>query len=343
MKLKIKEAELISNKILGNLGFYKEIAELTTKNLIEAELCGKKAHGLQKLLTIKKVLETKQPKILDYLDYIDLELPNFSIISESISHIYINGNYKPGFYLLYKSLELSFRKIRKSKLVVVGIKDVGFASGFIGAYARECASRDLIFIGFNNSSGGLVPHGAKKDPWGTNPITAGIPTHNLPIIIDTALSKITWNDLLSFRRKGLSLPIDSALDADGNPTTDPHKGGVGGLLPIGGRKGSALAFMVELLAGALTGSRCGCNVKGGWGSFYILFDPTLFRSLKEFKTDVQIAIDELKTLPRAEGVKELFYPGEQSGKLRKKHLEQGWFEFDDSLWHDLHLLLPTER
>ena len=55
-------------------------------------------------------------------------------------------------------------------------------------------------------------------------------------------------------REGHKVPIGTGLNKDGKETTDPNeivKGGV--LLPFGGYKGSGIAMMVELLAGALIG------------------------------------------------------------------------------------------
>jgi L-2-hydroxycarboxylate dehydrogenase (NAD+) len=95
-----------------------------------------------------------------------------------------------------------------------------------------------------------------------------------------ASSQITWGDLLVAKNAGKEIKEGAAIDGEGNLTTDPGKAMEGGLLPFFGRKGSGLAFIVELLGGALTGSRVGNNVAGGWGSFYILIDPTLFRPLK---------------------------------------------------------------
>lgn len=42
----------------------------------------------------------------------------------------------------------------------------------------------------------LIPHGAKKDMWGTNPLTVGVPSNNVPVILDMASSQVTGGDLL---------------------------------------------------------------------------------------------------------------------------------------------------
>jgi len=61
-------------------------------------------------------------------------------------------------------------------------------------------------------------------------------------------------EVLLAAARGKRLPDGVALDAEGNPTTDPRAMLDGGsALPFAGYKGSSIAFMIEVLAGALTG------------------------------------------------------------------------------------------
>lgn len=326
MKIKINEAELLAKETLTKLGFTSNDASLITKNLIEAELVEKKTHGLIRIPAIKKQIESNSISIKG-------DVPEK--LNETPNSLHLDGKNKPGFIVIYQSLEKAIKKAKESGMVSVGLKDVGYASGYIGAYARIATENDLIFIGFNNSAGGLIPHGSKKELWGTNPLTIGIPTNNDPVILDMASSMTTWGNLMVSKQEGKKLSEGLALDGDGKPTTDPEKAMEGGILPFGGHKGSGLAFIVELLAGALTGSRVGYSVEGGWGSFYILINPTIFRSLNDFKSDVSTAIDELKNAPKAEGVTEIYYAGEQSNNLRKLHLKSGEIEVSDKLLSEL--------
>jgi LDH2 family malate/lactate/ureidoglycolate dehydrogenase len=153
------------------------------------------------------------------------------------------------------------------------------------------------------------------------------------VILDMASSKMTIGDVVVARNEGKAIREGVALDKDGKPTIDPVKIlANGGVFPIAGHKGSGLAFIIELLGGALTGSSVGEAVPGGWGSFYILINPELFRSLSEFKIDVQKGIDELKNLPKAEGFKEILYPGERATRQRNNHLKTGEFEISENLF-----------
>ena len=327
MKVKISEVKKTAIKVLVKNGFDREVAQGCVRNIIEGELVGKKTHGLIRVLHQISRYEKGTVKTEKLL---------LKTIKKTTKNLYLDAGYLPGYYAIYESLKSSIPLAKKNKLFAVGIKDCDI-TGYIGDYARVATENNLIYLGFHNSQGGLVPYGAKADSWGTDPFTVGVPTNHYPIVYDSASTQITWGDLMLARKAGKKLNDNVAIDEKGNVTADPHKASA--LLPFFGHKGSGQAMVVEMLGGVLTGSGVGKNIQGGWGSFYILIDPTMFRTLNEFKKDVQTAIDELKSLPKAKGVKEIFYPGERSAKLRAKHLKQCWIEVDDKLWEEISSLV----
>ena len=101
----------------------------------------------------------------------------------------------------------------------------------------------------------VAPAGAKKALFGTNPISFAWPRPGkTPVVYDMATASMAMGEVQVAAREGHKVPIGTGLNKDGKETTDPKeivKGGV--LLPFGGYKGSAIAMMVELLAGALVG------------------------------------------------------------------------------------------
>ena len=71
-----------------------------------------------------------------------------------------------------------------------------------------------------------------------------------------ATSAMAMGDVMVAARDGKKVPLGTGINKDGKDTTDPKeivKGSGGVLLPFAGYKGSAIAMMVELLAGALVG------------------------------------------------------------------------------------------
>jgi delta1-piperideine-2-carboxylate reductase len=101
----------------------------------------------------------------------------------------------------------------------------------------------------------VAPAGAKKALFGTNPISFAWPRPGkTPVVYDMATAAMAMGEVMVAARDGHKVPLGTGLNKDGKETTDPKeitKGGV--LLPFAGYKGSAIAMMVELLAGALVG------------------------------------------------------------------------------------------
>ncbi len=328
MKIEISKLTNLAISKLIEIGFQKEEAEIVALHLVEAELLGKKGHGISRIKHFKDKLGSEM---------FDPNSPEPVIEKETSVSLRVNGYSRSGIYTIEKFLEYAIENAKQVGMYSVA-STFGVNSGSIGIYARKAVEKDLIFIGFHNSSGGLIPHGAIKDIWGTNPLTIGIPSKEDPFILDFASTKITYGDILQALKQNKDLPTGTILDENGNPSNKPEDGWNGGLLAMAEHKGSGLGMAVELLAGALSLSRVGYNTKGGWGSFFILINPEIFRPIYEFKEVVDQAIIELKSLPKADGVDEIYYPGEQSLKMRNKAVENGTLDLDE----DTHALLVNK-
>lgn len=134
----------------------------------------------------------------------------------------------------------------------------------------------------------MAPEGGVRPVFGTNPLGFAWPRRgNAPLVVDLATSAIARGEIQLRQRTGQQLPQGWAIDEDGNPTTDPARGLAGAQLTFGGYKGSAIALMVELLAGPLIGDMLSFealradNGDGGpprGGELLILFDPSRFVS-----------------------------------------------------------------
>ena len=101
----------------------------------------------------------------------------------------------------------------------------------------------------------IAPAGAIKPLFGTNPISFAWPRkNNTPVVYDMATASMAMGEVQVAKREGHKVPLGTGLNKDGKETTEPGEIADGGvLLPFGGYKGSGIAMMVELLAGALVG------------------------------------------------------------------------------------------
>jgi (2R)-3-sulfolactate dehydrogenase (NADP+) len=101
----------------------------------------------------------------------------------------------------------------------------------------------------------MAAWGGRKPVFGTNPIAFAAPLPDAdPVVIDMALSRVARGKVMAAKQKGVPIPDNWAFDRNGQPTTDAVEALAGTMIPSGEAKGAALAMMVEIMAGALTGA-----------------------------------------------------------------------------------------
>ncbi len=112
----------------------------------------------------------------------------------------------------------------------------------------------LVALAFTPSHAWVAPAGGTRPLFGTNPIAFGWPRPGgLPFVFDFATSMVARGEIELHRRAGKPVPADWGHAADGSATTDAEAVLAGAMRTFGGHKGSALATMVELIAGPLIG------------------------------------------------------------------------------------------
>ncbi|WP_044871209.1 Ldh family oxidoreductase [Pseudomonas sp. LFM046] len=116
------------------------------------------------------------------------------------------------------------------------------------------AAEGLVGLAMTPSHAWVAPEGGGKGVFGTNPLAFAWPRQGRePFVFDFATSAIARGDIELHARQGKPIPLGWGLDAEGAPTTDARAALEGAMQTFGGHKGSALAAMIELLAGALIG------------------------------------------------------------------------------------------
>ena len=131
--------------------------------------------------------------------------------------------------------------------------------GVLGYHTHRLAAQGLLGMGFTNAPASIAPSGGSKPVVGTNPFSIAAPgPQGVPeILIDQSASTIAKSEVMRHAREGRPIPVGWALDAQGNPTTDPEVALKGSMAPSGGYKGAGVALMVELVAAAMTGANLG--------------------------------------------------------------------------------------
>jgi LDH2 family malate/lactate/ureidoglycolate dehydrogenase len=151
------------------------------------------------------------------------------------------------------------------------------------------------------------------------------------MMLDIATTAVARGKLYLARQRGEPIPFDWAIDEHGNKTNDPVAGIAGTILPMAGHKGYAIATMIDVLSGVLSGSRFADGVTGpymregrsGAGHLAIALNISAFRPLEEFCHDMEQLIAKIKNTPRTPEAEEIFYPGELEARNEQHHLKIG--------------------
>jgi len=176
------------------------------------------------------------------------------------------------------AVRLGVEKAHASGLSAVALKNAGHI-GRVGEWAEMAAEQGMISIHFVNVKGSLLvaPFGGVDRRLSTAPFCLGVPIAGEgPIILDFATSLVAEGKVLVASHGGPAVPPDSLILPDGRFTGDPSalygdlaqpernpEGGEGAIRAFGLHKGSGLAVLCELLAGALTGNGTAGPREGG--------------------------------------------------------------------------------
>ncbi len=238
------------------------------------------------------------------------------------------------------AMEVAIEMAKESGAGIVG---VGHSShcGAVGLYTRMAAKEHLVGIAMTHSSSIVVPHGGREKYFGTNPISIAFPRAGAePVCLDMATSQVAWNKVLNARIESETLEEGIAVDADGKPTTDPHRARAGIPLggPVYGYKGYGLAFMIDLLCGAMNAMTYGRRINSMYeeldrprkiGHLVIAIDPDRFAGGATLEATVDALVKDLK----AQG--DILFPGEPE-LIEQEERRVAGIPIDDAALADMH-------
>jgi len=305
-------------------GYSEEDAAIVTDVLMYAELRGNN-QGL-----IKLVAGTLAPR----------PATEIKVTRETGVSALIDGGQRVGMVIMRQAVDIAISKAKTSGISVVGVTNYASATGALGIWGREIARAGLIGFVFSQCPEMVAPYGSYEPLFGTNPFSIGIPTSPKTTVLDMATSAYAYFGVVTAQTEGRPIPHDIAWDANGNPATNPTDALKGAIRSFDrGYKGSHIALMVELLAGAFTGGAMeGKGPARNWGSLIICIDPVVFGTLEEFQHNAGLMTARLKNakiLPdHSEGDK-MMLPGERGDQLEEENLAKGTMELSDEVFNAL--------
>ena len=271
-----------ATSLLVGAGMEPSKADVISDVLIEGDLLGHDTHGLQLLA----------PYLADIESGAMATHGEPEIISDLPAAIAWNGKRLPGTWLTTKALELACERAKTYGTCTVTIGG-GHHIACLAAYLLKATQDNMVAIIMSSApeNKSVAPFGGRTGALTPNPIAAGWPTNDLPILIDVSTS-ITTNGMVG-RSAGNQedLPGSWLIDHEGNLTNDPtvmSANQSGALLPIGGieygHKGFSLGLLVEALTQGLSGHGRADGVDAWTGEVFLqVFNPKLFGGLHQFK------------------------------------------------------------
>jgi len=172
----------------------------------------------------------------------------------------------------------------------------------LGFFTEQIALEGLIGLGMTNASPIVAPPGGKTRVIGTNPMAFSVPDGKggLAMQFDQSTTTVALGKITMAKAAGVDIPEGWAVDAEGQPTTNPDTAIMGSLVSMGGYKGWGLGLMAELLAAGLTGSAVSRDVKPlkavkepphDLGQYYLLIDPGICEEFFERLQQVGEAVE----------------------------------------------------
>ena len=270
------------------------------------------------------------------------------LVVDTPSLAVIDGRFGYGQTVTPQAVKLGIEKCKKAGLAAVALRNAGHI-GRVGDWAEMAAAEGLVSIHFVTAAGSLLvaPYGGVEKRFSTAPYCVGIPRHGQdPIVLDFATSIVAEGKVLVASRGGKKLPKGALIDADGTLSEDPavlygpyeaegtrdHTKGTGAIRAFGEHKGSGLAFICELLGGALTGTGAtSANRRFANGMLAIYIDPKVVDPADFFDGEITRYTDFIRATKPISGIDQVLVPGDPERKMRAERTANG-VPLPDDTW-----------
>ncbi|QLC73884.1 Ldh family oxidoreductase [Pseudomonas sp. LPB0260] len=332
IRLTLEQARELAQDILRRNGFSEPHVQAVSATVLAGERDGCASHGLYRLLgcvrSLKagKVVADAAPEVFDQ--------------APAIVRVDARGGFSQ--LAFQAGLPVLLSKTRDCGIAALAINHcVHFSALWVEIEALTAAG--LVALACTPSHAWVAPAGGSQPVFGTNPIAFGWPRagHD-PFIFDFATSVIARGDIELHRRAGKPIPEGWGVDEQGRPSTDAAAVLRGAMQTFGGHKGSALAAMVELIAGPLIGDLTSAESKafdGGGdcspyhGELIIALDPRRF--LGDAAAQHLARAETLFESIQGQGAR---LPSQRRYEARARSAEQG-VQIPQALYDDLQALL----
>lgn len=308
--------------IFSSLGVPTQDAQDIANHLVKANLRGVDSHGVGRVGIYVRRLESGSVEKETHTE----------LVQETPVSALVDGGNGFGIVAAARAMELAAEKATQNGIGAVCVRHSNHC-GMLAYYTQQAVDRGLIALATTSASASMAPWGAAARYFGANPLSYGVPAGDeVDIIFDMSTSNVSRGKIMLAANSNQEIPLGWAIAPDGSETSDPEEALKGLLLPMGGAKGSGIAFLVEVLSSVLSGASFGPHItplydgsgdKQNLGHFFLALKPDLFLTRAEFADRMDLMIREIRELPVAKAHERIYLPGELELHREKERSQEG--------------------
>jgi LDH2 family malate/lactate/ureidoglycolate dehydrogenase len=306
----------------AELGLRSDDAAAVAEVLSDANLRGVDSHGLDRLPVYMQRVHAGLARGTEEMR----TLAEFGGVRQ------LDAGYALGPAAASKAVNAAVDLAREHTLALVSVRNSGHF-GAAGFYARRAAEAGMVLLLVSNAPKSMLAHGARDAFLGANPVAVGVPLGDLPpFVLDISSSIVARGKIRRAHVLGKPIPAGLAVDREGEATDDPVAALAGSVLPLGGVKGSGLAFAITLMTGLLAGAAFddelgsmydGATETQNIGHVFIAVDPWRFGDRASATRRMEALVERLHSLRPAAGFERVYYAGERGAECARHRLRHG--------------------
>jgi uncharacterized oxidoreductase len=312
----------LARRVVRAIGSAEEEAHEVADHLVRANLAGHDSHGVGMLPGYVRIWQH------------GLLVPNQSLASvlDSGPLLVLDAQRGFGQRMAAEAVRRAIARARDIGACVLALRNSAHV-GRIGTYGELCAAEGMAFTAFVNVADDPLlqaPWGCRDPRLGTNPFCTAVPAADgAPFLLDMATTTIAFGKARVAANKGVPVPDDAIIDADGNPISDPAdlvREHLGALTSFGRHKGSGLAIACEVMAGALAGGQRADQPKRGGivnSLLAIVIDVAQIGDPAQIRADVATIGAHIKESRTAPAAAEILIPGEPERRIAAERRRDG--------------------
>jgi uncharacterized oxidoreductase len=319
--------------VVSRMGSSAEETEEVADHLVRANLAGHDSHGVGMLPAYIRLLQ-------DGLLVPD-QTPHTVLDAGAL--LVIDARRGFGQRVTADAVRRAIARARELGACVLALRNASHV-GRIGTYGELAAQAGCAFTAFVNVADGRdiqAPWACAEPRLGTNPFCTAVPGPDGPaLLLDMATTTIAAGKARVAYNKGVPVPDDCLIDAAGRPTNDPAgviRDRTGAMLSFGRHKGSGLAVMCEIMAGAIGGGqRADEATKGGILNSMLatVIDLSRLGDPAAVAERVDATKAHIRSSRVAPGFDEVLLPGEPERRAAEERMRTG-IPVDATTWHDI--------